>query len=251
MAALTGSSCVPFTRHHSSRQSYIKRLQSQHSTWLSLALRPITLLSNNIYAHFKSSCYTSRAMNRSFSARGRWMQSVSLPQRVWLVELYQIICWKGDNFFPSNSPQPLWERSELPVLLKHSLLLPRWPFPLVCLKIQEKWIILLLEQNNCLFFLHRNMVFCLLCFIFVNLAWSVPITWHFFPPCPKRVASTMLLVFMYVNRFQTLHSKVFSACNYSAFWGFFGCFFPIFSVFLLNLPLCLLKYCRETCFALS
>lgn len=77
-------------------------------------------------------------------------------------------------------------------------------------------------------------------FIFVNLAWSVPITWHF-SPCPKRVASTELLVFKYVNRFQKLHSKIFSACNYSAF-------FFHFSVFLMNLPLRSLQYCSETYF---
>lgn len=70
----------------------------------------------------------------------------------------------------------------------------------------------LLGQNTFLF----SCVVTFSCFIFVNLAWSVLITRHF-SPCPKRVASTELLVFMYVNRFQKLHSKIFSACNYSAF----------------------------------
>lgn len=52
------------------------------------------------------------------------------------------------------------------------------------------------------------------------------------------------LVFMYVNRFQKLHSKIFSACNYSAFFLLllfclfvFSSFFFFFSVFLMNVPL--------------
>ena len=81
MAVLTISLCVPFTRHNAlSRCSHIKQLQSKYRARLSFALRPITLLSNNIYAHFKSSCYSSRATYRSFSARGRRMQSASLHE---------------------------------------------------------------------------------------------------------------------------------------------------------------------------
>lgn len=68
------------------------------------------------------------------------------------------------------------------------------------------------------------------CFIFVNLAWSVLITWHF-SPCLKRVASMEFLVFMYVNRFQKLHSKIFSACNYSAFFLLLFCLFVFSSFF--------------------
>lgn len=78
------------------------------------------------------------------------------------------------------------------------------------------------EQNTFLFSCITTFSY----FIFVNLAWSVLITWHF-SPCPKRVASTELLVFMYVNRFLKLHSKIFSACNYSAF--FFFSFFCVFN----------------------
>lgn len=227
MAVLTICLCVPFTRHNSlSRCSHIKQLQSKYRARLSFALRPITSLSNNIYALFKRSCYASRAMYRSFSTRGKWMQSAALLRRIWFVELCQIICWKGQNPFPPNGPQSLSECSKLPALLKHSLLLSGWPFPLVYLKIQEKWIILLFEQNTCLF----SCIITFSYFIFVNLAWSVPITWHF-SLRPKRVASTELLVFMYVNRFQKLHSNIFSACNYSAFFSFFCVFNELTFVF--------------------
>lgn len=227
MAVLTISLCVPFTRHNSlSRCSHIKEFRRKYRARLSFPLRPQTFLSNNVYAHFKSSCYTSRAMYRSFSARGRQMQSASLLRRIWFVELCQIICWKGEKPFPPNGPQSLSECSELPALLKHSLLLSGWPFLLVYLKIQVKWIIFLFEQNTCLF----SCIVTFSYFIFVNLAWSVPITWHF-SPCPKRVASTELLVFMYVNRFQKLHSKIFSACNYSAFFSFFCVFNELTFVF--------------------
>lgn len=221
MAVLTISLCVPFTRHNPlSRCSCVKQFWSKYRAWLSFALRPSTLLSHNVHAHFKHLCYRSRAMYRSFSTRGRQMQSASLLWRIWFVELRQIICWKRiKKTFSPNGPQPLPECSELPALLKHSLLLSGWPFPLVYLKIQEKWIIFLSEQNTCLF----SCIVTFLYFIFVNLAWSIPITWHF-SSCLKRVASTELLVFMYVNRFLKLHSKIFSACNYSAFFSFFCVF---------------------------
>lgn len=156
MAVLAVSLCVPFTRHNSlSRCGRIKQFRSKCRARLSFALRPQTLLSNNVYARFRSSCCTSRAMYRSFSARGRRMQSAPLLRRIWFLELCQITCRKGEKPFLPNGPQSLPECSELPALLKHSLLLSGWPFPLVYLKIQ-KWIIFLFEQKHLLVFLHRN-----------------------------------------------------------------------------------------------
>lgn len=219
MAILTISLCVPFTRHNSSsRCSHTEQLQSKHRAQVLCAVRPITLLSNHIYTKFNSFCYTSRAMYRSLSARRRQMQSASLLRRIWFVELCQIICWKGENL-SSKHPTAFAKVFRTACTLE-TFITAFWVT--FSIGVFEDWgeVDPFSIWAKCLF----SCLVTFLYFIFVNLAWSVPITWHF-SPCPKRVASTELLVFMYVNRFQKLHSKIFSACNYTAFFFFiFLCF---------------------------
>lgn len=104
--AANGSSRAPLTRHSPlSRGSLIKQLQGQYRAQLSIA--PLTWLANSLSAHFQSSRYASRAMSRSFSAKGRQPQGASLLLRVSFVELRQMSFWKGEKQFPPNGPQSL------------------------------------------------------------------------------------------------------------------------------------------------
>lgn len=104
--AANGSSRGPLTRHSPlSRGSLIKQLQGKYRAQLSIV--PLSWLANNLSAHFQSSRYASRAMSRSFSAKGKQTQGASPRLRVSFVELRQMSFWKGEKQFPPNGPQSL------------------------------------------------------------------------------------------------------------------------------------------------